>query len=53
MGLSLGTTILFLVLIQLTKAVGGKGLIPPEVAAWVPSMLFGVAGAVLLRRTRT
>ncbi len=52
-GLSLGTTILFLVLIQLTKAVGGKGLIPPEVAAWVPSLLFGVTGAVLLSRTRT
>ena len=52
-GLSLGTTILFLVLIQLTKAVGGKGLIPPELAAWVPSLLFGVTGAFLLRRTRT
>ena len=52
-GLSLGTTILFLVLIQLTKAVGGKGLIPPEVAAWVPSLLFGLVGAVLLARTRT
>ncbi|GJG85537.1 hypothetical protein tb265_07180 [Gemmatimonadetes bacterium T265] len=52
-GLSLGTTILFLVLIQLTKAVGGKGLIPPELAAWVPSVLFGLAGAVLLSRTRT
>ncbi len=52
-GLSLGTTILFLVLIQLTKAVGGKGLIPPEAAAWVPSVLFGLAGAVLLSRTRT
>ena len=52
-GLSLGTTILFLVLIQLTKAVGGKGLIPPEVAAWIPSLLFGLTGAFLLSRTRT
>jgi lipopolysaccharide export system permease protein len=52
-GLSLGTTIVFLILIQLTKAVGGKGLIPPELAAWIPSALFGLAGAILLARTRT
>jgi lipopolysaccharide export system permease protein len=52
-GLSLGTTIVFLVLIQLTKAIGGKGLIPPEFAAWIPSLLFGVVGGWLLVRTRT
>lgn len=52
-GLSLATTILFLVLIQLTKAIGGKGLITPELAAWLPSLLFGGAGAALLHRTRT
>ena len=52
-GLSLGTTIIFLVLIQLTKAIGGKGLIQPELAAWIPSILFGTVGAALLARTRT
>jgi lipopolysaccharide export system permease protein len=52
-GLSLGTTVLFLVLIQLTRAIGGKGIITPELAAWVPSAVFGVAGAILLSRTRT
>jgi lipopolysaccharide export system permease protein len=52
-GLSLGTTIIFLILIQLTKAVGGKGLIQPELAAWIPSALFGVVGLILLARTRT
>jgi lipopolysaccharide export system permease protein len=52
-GLSLGTTILFLVLIQLTRAIGGKGIITPEIAAWLPSAVFGVAGAFLLARTRT
>ena len=52
-GLSLGTTIVFLILIQLTKAIGGKGLIHPELAAWIPSAIFGVAGAALLTRTRT
>lgn len=52
-GLSLGTTVLFLVLIQLTRAIGGKGIIQPELAAWLPSAVFGVAGAWLLSRTRT
>jgi lipopolysaccharide export system permease protein len=52
-GMSLVTTVIFLVLIQLTRAVGGKGLLPPELAAWIPSILFGTAGVVLLARTRT
>jgi lipopolysaccharide export system permease protein len=52
-GLSLGTTILFLILIQLTRALGGSGLVNPELAAWIPSMIFGVIGAVLLARVRT
>ena len=52
-GVSLGTTIVFLMMIQLTKAIGGKGLIPPEIAAWVPSVIFAVVGAWLLSRVRT
>jgi lipopolysaccharide export system permease protein len=52
-GLSLGTTIVFLIMIQLTKAVGGKGLIVPELAAWLPSIVFGVVGTALLLRVRT
>lgn len=52
-GLSLGTTVLFLVLIQLTRAIGGKGIIAPELAAWLPSAVFGLTGAWLLARTRT
>ena len=52
-GLSLGTTVIFLVLIQLTRAIGGKGLVRPELAAWIPSALFGLTGLVLLARTRT
>ena len=52
-GLSLGTTVIFLVLIQLTRAVGGKGLVVPELAAWIPSAIFGLAGLLLLARTRT
>ncbi|MBV9880645.1 MAG: LptF/LptG family permease, partial [Gemmatirosa sp.] len=52
-GLSLGTTVIFLVLIQLTRAIGGKGLVQPELAAWIPSAIFGLTGLVLLARTRT
>jgi len=52
-GISLATTITFLMAIQLTKAIGGKGIIPPDVAAWVPSMLFGVVGLILMARVRT
>jgi lipopolysaccharide export system permease protein len=52
-GVSLGTTVIFLMLIQLTKAIGGKGTIDPYFAAWIPSIVFGVAGAILLARVRT
>ncbi|HEY0969936.1 MAG TPA: LptF/LptG family permease [Gemmatimonadales bacterium] len=52
-GISLGTTILFLVLIQLTKAIGGKEIVQPELAAWIPSVIFGTIGLVLLWRVRT
>ncbi|HKO16911.1 MAG TPA: LptF/LptG family permease [Gemmatimonadaceae bacterium] len=52
-GISLATTMIFLMMIQLTKAIGGKGLIPPDLAAWVPSAIFGTIGLVLMARVRT
>ena len=52
-GLALGTTVIFIFLVQLTKGLGGNGLIPPEVAAWTPSIVFGVLGAILFTRVRT
>lgn len=52
-GISLATTVIFLMLIQLTKAFGAKGFMSPELAAWVPSIVFTIAGAVLMRRVRT
>ncbi|MBC7896637.1 MAG: LptF/LptG family permease [Cytophagaceae bacterium] len=52
-GLSLGTTIVFLIMIQLTKAVGGRGVITPEMAAWVPNVVFGLIGLIMLSRVRT
>jgi lipopolysaccharide export system permease protein len=52
-GIAIATTMVFLMLVQLTKAVGGKGLVSPELAAWIPSIVFGVTGVYLLARVRT
>jgi lipopolysaccharide export system permease protein len=52
-GVSLATTVVFLTLIQLSKAVGAGGLLPPTLAAWTPNIMFGVAGVWLARRTPT
>jgi len=52
-GISLGTTVVFMILVQMMKAFGGHGTIPPELAAWLPSIFFGVMGIILLARVRT
>ena len=52
-GISLATTVSFLMLIQLTKAIGGKNIIEPDLAAWLPDAVFAVMGIYLLTRTRT
>jgi len=50
---SLVTTMNFLVMIQLTRAIGGKGIITPDFAAWIPNVVFGAMGLLLLKRVRT
>lgn len=52
-GISLGTTVIFIMLVQMTKAIGGHGMLPAELAAWVPSIFFGVLGLILFARVRT
>lgn len=52
-GISLATTVVFLMLIQLMKAFGAKGFMPPELAAWMPSIVFTIAGVILMKRVRT
>jgi lipopolysaccharide export system permease protein len=52
-GISLGTTVVFIMLVQMTKAIGGHGMIPAELAAWLPSIFFGVLGLILFARVRT
>jgi lipopolysaccharide export system permease protein len=51
--LSLGTAIVFLVLVQLSRTIGGGGLIPPMVSAWLPNVVFGAAGVWTLWRAPT
>ena len=50
---SLGTTITFLILIQLTRAIGGHGLIPADLAGWLPNIIVGILAVILLVRVRT
>jgi lipopolysaccharide export system permease protein len=50
---SLATTFIFLLLMQLSRAVGGGGLLPPAVAAWLPNVLAGAAAIYLLRKVQT
>jgi lipopolysaccharide export system permease protein len=52
-GISLVTTVVFLMLIQLSEAIGAGGLLPPLVAAWLPNLVFGAAGVILLIRAPT
>jgi lipopolysaccharide export system permease protein len=52
-GLSLGTTILYLMLFRLFGAMGYAGTLEPWVAAWLPNGIFLVAGLFLLSRVRT
>ncbi len=51
--ISLVTTVSFLILVQLSRAVGAGGLLPPVWAAWTPNIAFGLVGLWLLRQART
>jgi lipopolysaccharide export system permease protein len=52
-GISLVITVIFLMLIQLSEAIGAGGLLPPRLAAWLPNIVFGAMGLVLLARAPT
>lgn len=52
-GIALATTVLFLILIRIAQAMGAGGVVPPELAAWLPNALFLTTGLVLLQRVRT
>lgn len=52
-GVSLGSTILYLSLFKVFGAMGESGALSPMLAAWAPNVLFLAAGLVLLSRVRT
>ena len=52
-GVSLGVTLIYLLLFKVGTAIGSSGALHPLVAAWAPNALFFVAGLVLLVRVRT
>lgn len=52
-GVSLGVTIVYMLMFRVGKAVGSGGAVDPVLAAWAPNILFLVAGLVLLTRVRT
>jgi lipopolysaccharide export system permease protein len=52
-GISLVITVVFLMLIQLSEAIGAGGLLPPRLAAWLPNIVFGTMGVALLARAPT
>ncbi|MBA3555663.1 MAG: LptF/LptG family permease [Gemmatimonadales bacterium] len=51
--ISLATTVVFLLVTQITKAVGAGGVIDPVTAAWFPNGLFFLAGVWFLARVRS
>ncbi len=52
-GLSLVTTIVYLMLFRVSGGLGYVGTLDPLVAAWLPNAVFFVSGLVLLQRVRT
>jgi lipopolysaccharide export system permease protein len=52
-GLSLATTILYIMLFRVSGALGYTETLDPRVAAWLPNALFLAAGLVLMQRVRT
>lgn len=52
-GISLGITIIYLMLFKVTEAAGATGALPVVWAAWLPNAIFAVAAVFLLSRIRT
>jgi lipopolysaccharide export system permease protein len=52
-GVSLGITVLYMMLFRITGAAGAAGTIDPVHAAWAPNVLFVLAAFFLLARVRT
>ena len=51
--ISLGTTIVYLLMINLSQAVGSSGIMDPVLAAWFPNLVFLAIGGWLMMKVRT
>ncbi len=51
--ISLGTTLAYLLMINLSQAIGASGVMDPTAAAWLPNAVFLALGLWLLVRVRT
>ena len=52
-GVSLVVTLIYLLLFRVMRALGESGMVEPVLAAWVPNIIFLVAGMYLLARVKT
>lgn len=52
-GISLASTILYMVFLRMAGAVGESGGLDPLLAAWLPNLSFLAAGLILFSRVRT
>jgi len=52
-GVSIGIALAYQAVGQVFEKIGNAGLLQPEVAAWSPDVLFGLAGLYLLLRMRS
>jgi len=52
-GISLASTILYMVMFRVSTGFGDSGTLSPFIAAWLPNALFFLAGIVLMARVRT
>jgi lipopolysaccharide export system permease protein len=52
-GISLGITVLYLMLFRLSAAAGATGAVDTTLAAWLPNILFLGAAALLITRVKT
>lgn len=47
---SIAVAFIYYVAVGLFRSLGGSGVLPPELAAWLPNILFGILGMTLLVR---
>lgn len=52
-GVSLGITIIYLMLFKVAGAMGTSGAIHPELSAWIPNLVFAGASVYLIAKVRT